>query len=556
MDHVLTVILNKNTVDDAEYFNWIAYNKISDMYDLMDIEPAKMETIPYDNDGNMVLPLQQMVACVKILKEFNHFYSGNNNKKCMDNEDWMNVTRKEYNEFKIQDYNTYSPIQPNPSTTTTTGTSTKTIDPVADFKKGIKRDATHFPKFKDDAQWDNWNRDVITTARAQNVENVLNPNYRATAPADKDLFKEQQKFMYDVFTKTCLTDRSKSIVRKHFANFDAQKVYAEMEDYFTKSTKAKHSSSTLLTYLTSASITDGKWTGTTQAFILNWQNKLRLYNELKPPTQKLPDEMQLALLQNAVVGLQALRAVKDNEDNSFARTGINLTYDQYSELLLSAAESYDLLIAHKKGNKTATRGVYSTDIINEHDDDDELDIDSSIAMIEANFTRIASMPKNRWEGLPPEVRTLWDTLDDDSKAIILGNIDPKTKLPIDKSNNNNRRSSNRDSRTRSVNHHDTIRAFLAKQAEAGKDDDDTSDDNDFDEDKLESFTQTLLAFNASQAAASEKEKSSKATSPADIRSVLSQPSKKTTPKSTPSKVEVNEVTFNGSIYRRVMDGAS
>lgn len=554
LQHVLTVVLDKEQKDDPEYFNWIMDSKIKSMPDLLAIKPDRMQITQYNNDGNMELPTLSMVGNVEILQAFAQFFKVNNNRN-MDNDDWLAVTEAEYNGFKTTDYNLYSPIPPNPSIKAS-GSSTKTVDPVADFKKGIKRDASQFTKLKDDSQWDNWNRDIITTARAQNVEDVLDSSYRPINPVDKELFKEHQKFMYDVFAKSCLTDKSKSIVRKHFMTYDAQKVYSELEAHFTKSTKAQHSSSSLLTYLTSANIADGKWTGTTQGFILNWQNKLRLYNELKPTTEKLSEVLQLALIKNAVKGLQPFQTVKENEDNSFTRTGVNLKYEQYSELLLSAAENYDIQISPKKGQKSSTRGVYSTSITDDHgSDDEELDIDSSIDMIEAYFSRTASMPKTRWEGLPPEVKKLWDTLDDDSKAIILGNVDPKTKLPTDNKTSDNRRPSNRpsnrDTRTRSTNQHDIIRAFLTNvQHDTDEEDEENAEAIEVDTERLEQFTQALLAFNAST---SEK---SKASSPADIRSVLSQPSKKTSPKKATSnntQVEVNEVVFNGSTYRLVKD---
>ena len=177
-------------------------------------------------------------------------------------------------------------------------------------------------------------------------------------------------------------------------------------------------------------------------------------------------------------------------------------------------------------------------------------------MIEAYFSKTESMQKTRWVGLPPEVKKLWDTLDDDSKAIILGNVDPKTKLPIDKTSDNRRssnRPSNRDTCTRSTNQHDIIRAFLTNvQHDTDEEDEENAEASEVDTERLEQFTQALLAFNASQTT-SEK---SKASSPADIRSVLSQPSKKTAPKKATSnnaQVEVNEVVFNGSTYRLVKD---
>ena len=42
------------------------------------------------------------------------------------------------------------------------------------FKKGFKQDSSIFPIFKEDNQWDAWNRSVVATARAQSVDKILN----------------------------------------------------------------------------------------------------------------------------------------------------------------------------------------------------------------------------------------------------------------------------------------------------------------------------------------------------------------------------------------------
>jgi len=261
---------------------------------------------------------------IPILKQYEQHLCAKSggSKKCMDADDWLAMTRLDYDEFHVsKDYHPTTSISAptNPTATTSSSTtSSRTIDPVADFKKGIKRDSSQYPKLKDDAQWDNWKRDLITTARAQNVDDVLDPTFTPTSAVDIELFQEKQKFMYQVFSNSCLTDQSKSIVRNYFQTYDAQKVYADLTAYFLTSTKAQYNSTELLRYLTSASIGEGNWTGKSQNFILQWQNKLRQYNELVPTIDQFSDMQSRTLLQNAVHELPALRAVKDNEDQAFA----------------------------------------------------------------------------------------------------------------------------------------------------------------------------------------------------------------------------------------------
>ena len=51
------------------------------------------------------------------------------------------------------------------------------------FKRGIKRDPTHFTSLKRDQDWDEWEANMRITATSQGVEEVLNPSY---TPKNKD----------------------------------------------------------------------------------------------------------------------------------------------------------------------------------------------------------------------------------------------------------------------------------------------------------------------------------------------------------------------------------
>ena len=48
--------------------------------------------------------------------------------------------------------------------------------PTETFKKSIKRDGNLFPTFKDRKLWDKWKRSTLAIARAQDAEEVLNPD--------------------------------------------------------------------------------------------------------------------------------------------------------------------------------------------------------------------------------------------------------------------------------------------------------------------------------------------------------------------------------------------
>ena len=69
------------------------------------------------------------------------------------------------------------------------------MTPVESFKRSIKRDSGHFTNFKEGKYWDASQRNTFSTARAQDVDSVLNPNHAPSTKDDADIFKEKQKFV-------------------------------------------------------------------------------------------------------------------------------------------------------------------------------------------------------------------------------------------------------------------------------------------------------------------------------------------------------------------------
>ena len=95
------------------------------------------------------------------------------------------------------------------------------INLVKDFKRGIKHDIGQFSSLKDDSAWDNWKCSTVAQARAQDIIEVLDPNYNPKMVEDMHLFLEKQKFMYAIFEKTILTDKGKALVHQNQQFFDA-----------------------------------------------------------------------------------------------------------------------------------------------------------------------------------------------------------------------------------------------------------------------------------------------------------------------------------------------
>jgi hypothetical protein len=113
-------------------------------------------------------------------------------------------------------------------------------------------------------------------------------------------------FDYAVLDSKVQTDSVKPIIRDHEPDVDAQNVYKKLKNYHLKSTKAKIESSIILSYITSAKLGDGSWNGTTEGFLIHWQNQVCLYEKHGPPTDYFSHGQRHIMLQNAVNGTHKL----------------------------------------------------------------------------------------------------------------------------------------------------------------------------------------------------------------------------------------------------------
>jgi hypothetical protein len=317
-------------------------------------------------------------------------------------------------------------------------------DQVADFKRGIRRDASAFIILKDNKQWDNCHRTLRAQSSTQDVDDVLDPNYVPISIEDIALFAEKQKFMYSVLERILQTDEGKVIVRSHDKDRDAQLIYNEFLHTMTKSTEAAMDSGALLSYLTSTKITDG-WKGTSKAFVLSWVDKLRMYHDLVPT--RMPDDLQLSLLQNAVIGLNALQQVQLNADLQKTMHGTVLTFAQYFSLLLNTATGYDQRRDKPNTTGRSRRALFNSEMYfpyddGQHDDDadegDDFNVDTTTTQLQAyamerharnKFKPGSRMPYVRWNSISEVSQRIWDTMADEDKACILALSEKTPKIP-------------------------------------------------------------------------------------------------------------------------------
>ena len=277
-----------------------------------------------------------------------------------------------------------------------------------EFRRGIKRDKSHYADLKDDKYFNSWNRGFVATAHTHHTHFILDEKYCPVTPDEKTVFKEIQVFMFAVLEEHLKTSKGKALVSMYEHTHDAQMIYAELKKHAQCSTAAQLSGDTLLQYITTPRF-PGNWRGTSYDFVLHWNEQVVKYERLE--VELFPPKHKLRMLQNTVGEVRELAYVKQIGDQDVARGRDPLDYETYIELLLSACSTYDKKIVLPGKTK---RAVYAsiTDVDNvggrEHADRNDayemynVDTDVSDIMVNAGEQKSSFIPREEWNKLSDE----------------------------------------------------------------------------------------------------------------------------------------------------------
>ena len=421
--------------------------------DLLSLTFDDVNTLVYDDitppegeaqEGEAPQPRQNIPLLLNeksLLKCFKAFVNHHQDEGTdMDSGWWWSIAKSAFDTFRISP-ECSARISSNPSNPTLLP---RNQQPAVDrdilvWDKGVKRDPSIFEPIKNESNWVSWNRAFLAHVYAQQVDNIIDPNYVPT-PSKVPLFTRQQDYVYSILNRVLQTDKGKDIIRKYQATRDAQRVYKEFKDHCEKSTKASIDRDAILTYLTTARLGDGNWKGSTTSFILHWVDKVRSYEmDASGAADRLSAQQKLTMLQNAVAPIDDLRIIKTTADTikaSGMQSNDETPFETYLSLLQSAAQTYDSEQANR-GGTARRRQVMSHDVfIDDADDEVIYDIDTPLQVFQAN-TRPTRRPMrnpngtsnqrtdrprlrhDQWKDLGKSARETWDTLDDDDKRVIL-----------------------------------------------------------------------------------------------------------------------------------------
>ena len=213
------------------------------------------------------------------------------------------------------------------------------------FKKGIKREIASYPSLKDERYFDGFKRSLFKVAKTHEYNEVLDPTYTpGKEPEEQELFEAKQTLMFSVFNANLQTDMGKTIVRRHLANTDAQAVWRELSEHMRTSTKGASENRILTQYVTNT-VLDDNFKGTTEQFVLHFNEQFRQLDEISEDSEKLSPTAKLTLLQTTVRSINGRRIVETLDEFQSTTYGYgsstSLSHETYYDLLINACVRYD-----------------------------------------------------------------------------------------------------------------------------------------------------------------------------------------------------------------------
>ena len=228
---------------------------------------------------------------------------------------------------------------------------------LTNFKRGIKKNASAYPIFKNERYYNTFIRHFKATAKAQGLSTLMDPNFTPGSDEyEQQLFQEQQDFLYSVLISSLKTDFSEALVKDHEG--DAQLILELVHGHHKGNSQYSRSEINRITkYLTNIKI-DDTWRGTNESFLMHYNDQLCLLDSLVDSDEKLPDNTRVTFLESAVESVPDLRRVKitDNVLQAQLDSTRPISYRSYFDLLKDAAFHLDQ--ATKRGNKIRRTNVH------------------------------------------------------------------------------------------------------------------------------------------------------------------------------------------------------
>ena len=362
---------------------WVHFQGVHNILDLLSWDQEELKAIPAqqvysldDHGQGLYLRTNQNKQMCGLITYMKHVFGAYNSDidprddpfHPFTPDEWSQQTSTMLRTYLIQ--NVPNPHGPEPvpsgpiSSSRPSGYSPAAIE-LMGFKKGTKGEIAAYPSLKDERYFDGFKRSLVIVAKTHECNEVLDPNDNpGSEPEEQELVEAKQTFIFSAFNANLQIDMGKTIVRRHLANTDAQSVWKELSEHMRTSSKGASEKRRLTQYVTNT-VLDDNFKGTTEQFVLHFNEQFRQLDEISEDSEKPPSTVKLTFLQTAVGSINDLRSRIVETLDEFQSTtyghgsSISLSYNTYYDLLINACVRYDKT---KKDNMGKRRNVYTTNI--------------------------------------------------------------------------------------------------------------------------------------------------------------------------------------------------
>ena len=376
-NHLLFKVLRLTSEQVQDLNDWMKHRGIPNVHEVIAQNFRKPHALEDDLQfiredkpcyiqSNVMISLSLMITYIKHLrysaktKYFGPFYYIQIDPQ--DYDEWRTTPPEEEVHFQTPS-KLGSPATPRSMATSVASESYITL---SNFKKGIKRDASAYPIFKNERYYNTFIRHFKATAKAQGLNSLMDPNFTPGSDEyEQQLFQDQQDVLYSVLISSLKTDFSEALVKDHEG--DAQLIIELLHEHHTGNSQYSRSEINRITkYLTNIKL-DDTWRGTNESFLMHYNDQLRLHDSLVDSDEKLPYNTRVTFLESAVESVPDLRRVKITENVLQAQLDSTrpITYRSYFDLLKDAAFHLDQ--ATKRGSKIRHTNVHFSGPNNEDD---------------------------------------------------------------------------------------------------------------------------------------------------------------------------------------------
>ena len=372
-----------------------------------------------------------------------------------------NVAVTDFDKFRVSEFVPSAQIIP----WKLSGTSGKTVEEVRleEWDRRIKPNKTEFKELRDEKFYTKWAQDFITVLKSQGLGHTINDKF---TPTHIELDERQCQWTYNLMTTKIQAAAFKRIVLKHKPTDstsvpNTRAIWKEIQEYAVKSQLTKITGQTLSSYLTSTRLHQVEWRGTKTAFIHNWAEQARLYNEISK--EQYTDYQLIEFLNSCVAGtavLQSVLTLYNTAEAAAGSSGRSLSFSEYVSRLIDAAATIDAGNTPQK-NPRSQRSANAHEIEFEDDPQELNDVlelnvhDANTPIEELQVMQMRSSPqrsfprgnqnrgprkvmmdRDTWRKLSPEDRKSWDLITETGKTDILGYAKARTLREVNLTNTN------------------------------------------------------------------------------------------------------------------------